>query len=197
MSQSDSLRSTLRAIRAPRGFAQEVLMRTGLADRYAVHATPLGDVFIAFNERGISSVAQARNARAFERRFEAQFGRRAIATAGVPAELLRKFDLAGLSDFQRAVLHKALEIPRGEVRPYSWVAAQIGRPKAVRAVGTALAKNPVPLLIPCHRVVRSDGTIGDYALGSRNKRRILEAEGVKFWPRESGSKGTRPRAMLG
>ena len=52
---------------------------------------------------------------------------------------------------------KALEIPRGEVRPYGWIAAEIGRPKAVRAVGTALGHNPVPLIVPCHRVVRSDG----------------------------------------
>ena len=52
---------------------------------------------------------------------------------------------------------KALEIPRGEVRPYGWIAAEIGRPKAVRAVGTALGHNPIPLIVPCHRVVRSDG----------------------------------------
>ena len=60
---------------------------------------------------------------------------------------------------------KALEIPRGEVRPYGWIAAEIGRPKAVRAVGTALGHNPVPLIVPCHRVVRSDGMIGQYSLG--------------------------------
>jgi O-6-methylguanine DNA methyltransferase len=89
------------------------------------------------------------------------------------------FDLRGLSEFERAVLLKALEIPRGEVRPYAWIAREIGRPKAVRAVGTALGHNPVPLLIPCHRVVRSDGRIGDYALGSDAKRAILRAEGVE------------------
>src|SRR5262249_39660482 len=89
------------------------------------------------------------------------------------------FDLRGLSEFERAVLLKALEIPRGEVRPYAWVAREIGHPKAVRAVGTALAHNPLPLLIPCHRVVRSDGRIGDYGLGgSGAKRTVLAAEGV-------------------
>jgi O-6-methylguanine DNA methyltransferase len=76
------------------------------------------------------------------------------------------------------VLRKALEIPRGEVRPYAWIAREIGRPKAVRAVGSTLANNPVPLLIPCHRVVRSDGSIGQYGLGPENKRGMLEAEGV-------------------
>ena len=91
-----------------------------------------------------------------------------------------QFDLRGLSEFERAVLMKALEIPSGEVRPYSWIAREIGHPEAVRAVGTALGKNPVPLLIPCHRVVRADGTIGNYSLGgSRVKRALLEVEGVE------------------
>ncbi|MBC5809858.1 MAG: methylated-DNA--[protein]-cysteine S-methyltransferase, partial [Candidatus Eremiobacteraeota bacterium] len=79
-----------------------------------------------------------------------------------------------------AMLRKTLEIPRGQVRPYNWIAREIGRPKAVRAVGTALKKNPVPLLVPCHRVVRGDGTFGEYALGGpSNKIRLLKAEGVK------------------
>jgi O-6-methylguanine DNA methyltransferase len=63
----------------------------------------------------------------------------------------------------RALNNVSLEIPPGEVRPYSWIAREIGRPGAVRATGSALAKNPVPLLIPCHRVVRSDGRIGKYS----------------------------------
>ena len=88
-------------------------------------------------------------------------------------------DLRGRTEFEVAVWTKALEIPRGEVRPYGWIAAEIGRPKAVRAVGTALGHNPVPLIVPCHRVVRTDGTIGQYSLGGpRNKRTILAAEGL-------------------
>ncbi len=180
MSISDPLRRALRAARAPRGFADCVLVRTGLADGYAAIESPLGQVFAAFNSRGISYVTQAKNPKAFERQFERHFERKAVAATSVPAKLLKKFDLQHLSDFQRAVLLKTMQIPRGEVRPYSWIAAQIGSPKAVRAVGTALARNPVPLLIPCHRVVRSDGMIGDYALGSPNKRRILENEGLRF-----------------
>ena len=96
-----------------------------------------------------------------------------------PRSLGRRFDLRGLSEFERAVLLKALEIPRGQVRTYAWVAREIGHPSAVRAVGSALRKNPVPVLIPCHRVVRTDGQIGNYALGgSQAKRHILAAEGV-------------------
>ncbi len=88
-------------------------------------------------------------------------------------------DLRGRTEFEVAVWTKALEIPRGEVRPYGWIAAEIGRPRAVRAVGTALGHNPVPLIVPCHRVVRTDGTIGQYSLGGPgNKRTILAAEGL-------------------
>ncbi len=70
-----------------------------------------------------------------------------------------------------------MTIPLGETRSYAWVAKTIGRPGAVRAVGTALRKNPYPLIIPCHRVVRSDGTVGRY--GGRDddrKQRILDLE---------------------
>jgi len=67
-----------------------------------------------------------------------------------------------LTPFQRQVLKAALEIPFGETRTYAWVAERIGNPKAVRAVGQALRKNPYPLVIPCHRVIKSDGSLGKY-----------------------------------
>src|SRR2546425_10684195 len=76
-----------------------------------------------------------------------------------------RFDVRGLTAFEQAVWRKTREIPRGEVRPYGWVAREIGRPAAVRAVGTALANNPIPYFIPCHRVVRTDGHIGNYGGG--------------------------------
>ena len=68
-----------------------------------------------------------------------------------------------LTDFEWQVLRAALGVPLGETRTYQWIANKIGRPKAVRAVGSALRKNPYPLIIPCHRVVKSDGTLGRYA----------------------------------
>ena len=77
-------------------------------------------------------------------------------------------------------LEATSRIQPGTVRPYAWVAREIGRPRAVRAVGTALARNPVPLVIPCHRVVRSDGDTGRYALGDgeTDKVTLLHGEGV-------------------
>src|SRR5205809_6792288 len=91
-----------------------------------------------------------------------------------------KFDLRGLTPFTQAVLLKTQEIRRGEVRPYGWVAREIRRPAAVRAVGTALANNPIPYFIPCHRVVRTDGEIGNYGGGGPEaKKAILTMEGVR------------------
>jgi O-6-methylguanine DNA methyltransferase len=178
---------------APPDLAHSTLVAVGLADDYALIDTPLGPLRVAWNGRGVSAVEAAADDAAFEARFHARTGRRARRHATLPTELARKIDrrlagdrrnripldLRGASEFERAVWMKALEIPRGEVRPYGWIAAEIGRPKAVRAVGTALGHNPVPLIVPCHRVVRSDGMIGQYSLGGpENKRTILSAEGL-------------------
>lgn len=85
-------------------------------------------------------------------------------------------DLSSCTPFVRAVLTLTARIPYGEVRTYKWLAAQLGQPGATRAVGNALRRNPVPILIPCHRVVRSDGHLGGYALGEAWKQRLLALE---------------------
>lgn len=167
-------------VHAPERVLGAVLNELGLVDHYASLDTALGPVFVAWNERGFSAVMRTSTAREFEDVFTARHGRPVVPASSeqVPAD--RRFDLRGLTEFEQAVLLKALEIPRGEIRTYGWIAAQIGRPLAVRAVGTVLRKNPVPVLIPCHRVVRSDGHIGQYALGGADaKRQILAAEGVR------------------
>lgn len=191
----DRLTDRLAALRttAPDRLVSEVLARTGLADRYTTRESPLGPLFVAFNDAGVSCVDAAEDASEFERRFEDRFGRPAVEAADVPAGLARRIDraitegrpgdlpvdLRGLSEFRAAVLRKAAEIPRSEVRSYGWIARELGRPGAVRAVGSALAHNPVPVIVPCHRVVRSDGTFGDYSLGDAgNKPRLLAAEGL-------------------
>ena len=82
---------------------------------------------------------------------------------------------AKLTDFQWDVLKVTSTIPVGETRTYKWVAAKVGRPKAVRAVGQALKRNPYPVIIPCHRVVKEDGSLGGYAGGSPKKKADLLA----------------------
>lgn len=181
------------AVTAPATLRPAVLVETGLADYVATMDSPIGPVVVAWNGRGVSMVDRADDEDAVARRHAALTGRPLFPGAALPDRLATAIsrrlagdrrvridlDLRGRSAFEQDVWRKALEIPRGEVRPYGWIAAEIGRPKAVRAVGTALGHNPVPLIVPCHRVVRTDGTIGQYSLGGpENKRAILAAEGL-------------------
>lgn len=82
------------------------------------------------------------------------------------------------TDFQRKVWAALLTIPKGETRTYSQIAEQIGSPKAVRAVGSAVGVNPISILIPCHRVVPKNGSIGNYRWGSKMKKALLNYEGL-------------------
>ncbi|MFH1593173.1 MAG: MGMT family protein [Candidatus Omnitrophota bacterium] len=83
-----------------------------------------------------------------------------------------------LTGFERNVYKAVLEIPRGEARSYKWVADRIGCPKAYRAVGRALNKNPYIGTVPCHRVIKSDGSIGGFSKGTARKRMLLKREGL-------------------
>jgi methylated-DNA-[protein]-cysteine S-methyltransferase len=89
-------------------------------------------------------------------------------------------DASCCSEFQWRVLMVERTIPRGRVCSYSRLAALAGNPRAARAVGSALARNPFPIIIPCHRTVRSDGTLGGFGGGLPMKRALLEMEGVSF-----------------
>ncbi len=168
--------------------------RSEATDEYVLVDGPVGPLFVAFGDRGLTRVAPAGLTdlarEDFERQYELRLGHRPrpaeLAPPGLPAALDSgsprglAVDLDGLSAFARAVLAVTAEIPFGQVRPYAWVARQVGRSGAVRAVGSALARNPLPVVIPCHRVVRSDGRVGEYAFGAGVKRALLEREGVEL-----------------
>lgn len=160
---------------------------------YTTCQTSIGEVYVAWTEQGIAAVASAMSAPGeFVATVRARTGfpperadeRQAELTATVERWLSGEpyggpFDLNGLTDFARAVLEQTRAIPRGEVRSYAQIAAAIGRPAAVRAVGSALRRNPIPLLVPCHRVVRNDGRVGLYSNGGPEwKARLLRIEGV-------------------
>lgn len=161
-------------------------------DKFVSVPTALGPLWIAFGPSGINLAYFAPDEATFRAAYAARWAdpdRPLVPAAAPPKGLLAvlegrrpagslPFDLAGSSPFQRAVLAKTAEIPRGQVRSYGWVAREIGQDAAVRAVGTALGRNPVPVLIPCHRVVRSDGHIGNYGFGTPVKVRLLTDEGV-------------------
>lgn len=89
---------------------------------------------------------------------------------------MRKRKDIKFTDFEKKVYRCVLDIPLGKVRTYKWIAERIGKPKAYRAVGSALGKNPFPFFIPCHRVVSASGDIGNYSLGKRFKRELINFE---------------------
>jgi len=91
-------------------------------------------------------------------------------------EFTQNFAFISGTEFERQVWLALSEIPYGETRTYKWMAQRVGRPRGSRAVGQALKKNPIPIVIPCHRVIESDGKIGGFALGQDIKRRLLQME---------------------
>ncbi|MGH9222216.1 MAG: methylated-DNA--[protein]-cysteine S-methyltransferase [Acidimicrobiales bacterium] len=178
---------------APATLLDRVTAELGLVDVYLTVDSPAGPLWVAFNKSGVSflDAVAHQGEDAFRRAFAARYPGRALRPADTtttpPTGLTNalsgnratlRYDLRTCSPFQQAVLAKTSEIPRGEVRSYGWIAREIGHDGATRAVGTALGRNPVPVLIPCHRVVRTDGKIGNYALGSAMKTRLLQLEGV-------------------
>lgn len=180
-------------VRAPDTLLPRVLDAVGGGARFASVATEIGEIWIAWMPRGVRAAMRFVTADEFAQWYSTRFGAAPARVDALPDALRRSvlgvlagdaraqvdFDLDGLRPFEREVLQTALRIPRGEVRPYNWIARRIGRPLAVRAVGTALAHNPIPYLIPCHRVVRADGHIGNYGGGGpTQKRAILGWEGV-------------------
>ena len=95
-------------------------------------------------------------------------------------------DFAGATAFQKAVWNAIKKIPSGQIRTYQWVSKRIKHPHSMRAVGNALGRNPFPLVIPCHRVIREDGMLGGFSapLGLQLKVALLELEGVKLNPKQ-------------
>lgn len=175
---------------APPGLAERVLAATGTGRFFDVIEGPTGELMVGWSEAGIFGIAP----RFATEGFLAEHTKHGMAPirAELPQQMKKRVlaaidsgrlgklpvDLSGLTDFQQAVLRKTAEIPPGELRPYGWVAREIGKPGATRAVGSALNKNPVPVLIPCHRVGKSDGTVGQYAYGAEMKRALLSHEGL-------------------
>ncbi|RMG03880.1 MAG: methylated-DNA--[protein]-cysteine S-methyltransferase [Nitrospirae bacterium] len=86
-----------------------------------------------------------------------------------------RYSLTG-TPFEMMVWEKLKEIPYGEIRTYQWLAREVGNPRGVRAVGQALGKNPLPVILPCHRIIQSDGKLGGYSSGVDIKRRLLDLE---------------------
>jgi AraC family transcriptional regulator of adaptative response/methylated-DNA-[protein]-cysteine methyltransferase len=171
----------------------------GLAIEYGVHPSPFGPCFIALTPRGICAVEfVSASTRAALARLRAQwpkallrentrrtrpvadrlFGFRRVAPGGASELYVRG------TNFQVKVWEALLRIPAGSAATYEDVAAAVGAPRAARAVGTAIAQNPVALLIPCHRVIRKSGAVGEYHWGTARKQAILGWEAARRAPLE-------------
>ncbi len=159
--------------------------------------SPIGRLHVGFRGSGITYVAIDRGEELEAVMLQIRRRLRRPVELGRPPEWVHKtielffqtgrldaqrVDISDLTPFEQAVLRAAAQIPRGQVRSYAWLAREVGHPKAARAVGQVMAKNPLPLLFPCHRVVDSSGALHNYGYGVDMKARLLKLEG--YHPRQ-------------
>lgn len=186
------------AEKLPKGYstAQTRLEKT-LRERRAYYGwieAPIGRLHLAKTEHGLCRVSFRRNEAAFERELES----RGLLPDYAPARLSREaqeledyfagrrtefdfpLDLRLTTAFQKRVLGATRRVRFGRVASYSDIARRIGKPEARRAVGSALGRNPLPIVIPCHRVVSADGSLGGYTGGTDVKRKLMEVEGIEL-----------------
>jgi len=163
---------------------------------YGFMDTPVGPILVAMTDRGVCDVSFLNHHDAFApvhemetRSLLAVEGQSSIAPAVEQLEeyfsgARDRFDLAvdlhGITPFTRGVLEATSHVPYGKVTSYGRIAGQIGNAKASRAVGNALGRNPIPIIIPCHRIVLSNGDLGWYTGGTDIKRSLLGIEGVSY-----------------
>jgi methylated-DNA-[protein]-cysteine S-methyltransferase len=160
--------------------------------KYVTFETALGWVGLLASENGLLAVTLPRETAEEARQMPGSGAGEAVLApdffngtverlqayfSGEKVEFPEKLDLSEATSFQRTVWEKTQLIPYGKTRSYQWVARQIGNPGAVRAVGRALGRNPLPVIVPCHRVIASNGSLGGFTGGLEMKKRLLELEG--------------------
>ena len=164
-------------------------LAAGLADvRYDVLDSPVGELHVAATERGLCRISY--RADGWEDDLAQRFGVRVLRAplddvrreldeyfAGERHEFDLPLDLR-VAPFHEAVLHELALVPYGRTETYGALAARAGRPGAARAVGTVMNRNPIPIVLPCHRIVGADGSLTGYAGGLDVKRRLLQLEGA-------------------
>lgn len=182
--------AALRAELARRAAANELLdvayrsLETELGT-LLIAATPVGLVSVTFDGDDPASTLERLAAQLSPRVLEAPARLDAAAHGlerlidGTERHFDGALDLSLAHGFGREVVGQLQQIPYGQTRSYAEVASAVGSPRAVRAVGTACRKNPLPIAIPCHRVVRSDGSLGQYAGGPEAKRILLDVEAAR------------------
>ena len=164
-------------------------LREGLVDvRYDVVGSPVGDLFVAATPRGLCRISYTVAGQ--DEVVASRFGARVLRAPldDVRRELdeyfdgrRRRFDLAldlRVAPFHEAVLNELARVPYGQVDTYGHLAKLVGRPRAARAVGVVMNRNPIPIVLPCHRIIGANGSLTGYGGGLDNQRRLLELEGA-------------------
>ncbi len=180
---------------AARRFAAQAAAHGAAKVAYALEPSPLGELFVATTTRGLLEIGfEAEHVDAYLERICARVSPAVLEAPGRLDAVRRQLDeyFAGRREtfelpldwslarqgFGRRVLDATARIPFGGVLTYREIAARAGSPKAIRAAGSALGANPIPIVVPCHRVLRTGGALGGYGGGIERKRRLLEIEGV-------------------
>lgn len=186
-------RDTLRALRS--GFSDRALDRDTASICYATIDSPVGRVLVAATPAGLARVAFRGREDVFVAELRQRLHAEVVRSAERIGKILEQIDayFAGkrrtfdvpvdtqlMTPFQRRVLTAAQRVPAGAVVSYGDIARAIGQPKASRAVGQALGHNPIPIVIPCHRVIASDGSLGGYIGGLAIKKKLLALEGAEI-----------------
>jgi methylated-DNA-[protein]-cysteine S-methyltransferase len=171
--------------------ASEGLLDVG----YDVIDSPVGDLLVATTPRGVCRISYDADPDAQVERLARTYGVRVLRAPGA-IDLVRReldeyfdgrrvtfdldLDLTGAPDFTRAVLGELALVPYGEVTTYGTLAAKVGSPRSARAVGTVMNRNPIPIVLPCHRVVGSNGSLVGYGGGLDRKQALLRLEGASL-----------------
>ncbi len=146
---------------------------------YDIFDSPVGSLYLIFSRKLLTAVSfkkpiqtafkKGSASRSFIKELEEYF-------SGEDKGFSQKIELLKGTDFEKKIWSSLKDIPFGETRTYKWIAEKVGNPSATRAVGRALSKNPFPIVLPCHRIIESDGSIGGYSPGVNIKRRLLDME---------------------
>jgi methylated-DNA-[protein]-cysteine S-methyltransferase len=154
-------------------------MKKKPSEFYDIFESPVGTLYLIFSKGYLSGISFKKpQGIAFKKGAASQDFVKELDEyfQGRREDFTQKIKILKGTEFERKVWQSLKEIPFGETRTYKWLAEKVGNPLATRAVGQALSKNPVPILLPCHRIIESDGSIGGYSSGVHIKRRLLELE---------------------
>jgi len=145
---------------------------------YDTFESPIGSLYLVFTGKVLIEIEFSRPIGAIRKREAPSLIKKELREyfENGREEFTQKIGFTKGTEFDRNVWLALREVPYGETRTYKWLAEKVGKPAGSRAVGQALSRNPIPIILPCHRIIESDGSIGGYSAGVDFKRRLLEIE---------------------